>query len=101
MSRTLRPLAALAMLALIVAGCSSTSGGTGSSRGSNNTAAAHEKAVKFAECMRANGVSAFPDPFCAVAQCAIRCVGVEAFELGLRQHALLAEQREQTPIEIG
>ena len=22
----------------------------------------HEKAVKFAECMRANGVSAFPDP---------------------------------------
>jgi hypothetical protein len=25
----------------------------------------------------------------------------EAFELGLREHALLAEQREQTPIRIG
>jgi len=57
MTRTLQPLAALALLALIVAGCSSTSGGTGSS-----TSAAHEKAVKFAECMRANGVSGFPDP---------------------------------------
>jgi hypothetical protein len=61
MRRTVRPLAALAMLALIVAGCSSTSGGTGSS-GGNSTAATHEQAVKFAECMRANGVSAFPDP---------------------------------------
>jgi hypothetical protein len=59
--RRLRPLAALAMLALIVAGCSSTSDGTGSS-GGNSTAATHEKAVKFAECMRAHGVSAFPDP---------------------------------------
>jgi hypothetical protein len=57
MSRTLRPLAALAMLAVIVAGCSNGSADTGSS-----TAATHEKAVKFAECMRANGVSAFPDP---------------------------------------
>lgn len=67
MSRTLRALTALAMLALIVAGCSnapagtSTSTGTGSS-GSNTTATTREKAVKFAECMRANGVSAFPDP---------------------------------------
>ena len=59
MRRTLRPLAALAMLAVIVAGCSNGPAGTGSS---NSTAAAHEKAVKFAECMRANGVSAFPDP---------------------------------------
>jgi len=47
------------MLAVIVAGCSNGPAGTGSS---NSTAAAHEKAVKFAECMRANGVSAFPDP---------------------------------------
>ena len=61
MSRTLWPLAALAILALIVAGCSSTSAGTGSS-GGNSTASTHEKAVRFAECMRANGVSAFPDP---------------------------------------
>jgi hypothetical protein len=28
----------------------------------NNTAANYEKAVKFAECMRNNGVSGFPDP---------------------------------------
>ncbi len=34
---------------------------TGSS-GGNTTAANHEKAVKFAECMRNNGVSEFPDP---------------------------------------
>jgi hypothetical protein len=57
MSRTLRPLVALAMLALIVAGCGNGSAGSG-----NSTASTHEKAVKFAECMRANGVSAFPDP---------------------------------------
>jgi hypothetical protein len=60
MSRTLWPLAALAMIAVIVAGCGNGSAGTGS--GGNSTAATHEKAVKFAECMRANGVSAFPDP---------------------------------------
>src|SRR2546428_5393918 len=35
------------------------------------------------------------EPFGAVAEGAIRYVGMEAFELGLRQHALLAEQREQ------
>ena len=62
MSRTLRPPAALAlvaMVAVISAGC----GGTRSSSGtSTNTASPHSKAVKFAECMRANGVSGFPDP---------------------------------------
>src|SRR6266511_4022422 len=62
MRRTLRPLAALAMLAVILAGC--RNGGAG--MGSNSTDARHnstrEKAVKFAECMRNNGVSAFPDP---------------------------------------
>ena len=65
MSRTFRLLAALAMLAVIVAGCSNGSAGTGNSTatsGGNSTATKHEKAVKFAECMRANGVSAFPDP---------------------------------------
>ncbi len=56
MTRPLPPLAALAMIAAIVTGCSSTSGGGG------GTAATHTKAVKFAECMRANGVGAFPDP---------------------------------------
>jgi hypothetical protein len=65
MRRTLWPLAALAMLAVIVAGCGNGSAGTGDSTatsGGNSTASIHEKAVKFAECMRANGVSAFPDP---------------------------------------
>jgi hypothetical protein len=54
------------MVALIGAGCSSTSAGTGSGSsggsGGNDTATNHEKAVKFAVCMRANGVGAFPDP---------------------------------------
>jgi hypothetical protein len=58
MSRTLRPLAALAMLALIVAGCSKAPAGTGSS---NSTAAAHEKAVKFAEWRRQRR-QRVPDP---------------------------------------
>ena len=58
MSRKLWPLAALAMVALIGAGC----GGSGGSGGGNTTAANQEKAVKFAECMRGNGVSQFPDP---------------------------------------
>jgi hypothetical protein len=54
-----RPLASLAMVALIIAGCSNGSASTGSS-GGNTTA--HEKAMKFAKCVRENGVSAFPDP---------------------------------------
>jgi len=65
MRRTLWPLAALAMIALVVAGCGNGSAGTGNgtvTSGGNSTASTHEKAVKFAECMRANGVSAFPDP---------------------------------------
>jgi hypothetical protein len=64
-TRTLRPLATLAMVAmvaLISAGCGGTgSAGTGSS-GSNGAATTREKAVKFSECMRENGVSDFPDP---------------------------------------
>jgi len=58
MSRTLRPLTALALVILISAGCSHAPAGAG---GNNNTAN-HDKAVKFAECMRNNGVSQFPDP---------------------------------------
>jgi hypothetical protein len=76
MSRRLGPLAALVMvaaLALTSAGCSSGSaengntgvgsgtGGGASSNGGKN-ATRHEKAVRFAECMRKNGVSTFPDP---------------------------------------
>jgi hypothetical protein len=58
MSRAL-PLAALATLTLIVAGC--TSAPTDTSSG-NTAAANHEQAMKFAQCMRDNGVSQFPDP---------------------------------------
>jgi hypothetical protein len=67
MRRTLRQLKTLAMLALIVAGCSNASAGSGSRGGDGMAAtagngAAHEKAVAFAQCMRANGIRAFPDP---------------------------------------
>ena len=64
MSRTLRPLAALAIVALLSAGCSNAAAqtGTGSSGGTTTTAAARQQSVKFAECMRANGVREFPDP---------------------------------------
>jgi hypothetical protein len=87
MRRPLRPLAALAMVALITAGCSNTPAATGTgssggnntaptaasasspesvastgSSGGNNTAATRGQAVKFAECMRKNGVREFPDP---------------------------------------
>jgi hypothetical protein len=66
MTRKLRPLGALAMVALIgviSAGCSDASSETGTgSSGGNKNATTHEKAVKFAKCMRDNGVSEFPDP---------------------------------------
>src|SRR5436190_169541 len=61
MSRTLRLLAALAMVALLSAGCLNASAGAGSSGGTTGTAT-RERAVKFAECMRKNGVREFPDP---------------------------------------
>ena len=70
-----RMLIALLVTASITAGCAS-SGTSETTRtiGSASTSATHssptkttkltaqEKAVKFAECMRANGVSDFPDP---------------------------------------
>ncbi len=76
MRRRLGMLAALAIVALIIAGCSNAPAGAGSSDGNTNTVTApagsdgnntatptaHEQAVKFAECMRNNGVSEFPDP---------------------------------------
>jgi hypothetical protein len=58
MSSKLWPLAALALVALIGAGC----GGSDSGGGGTAIAANQEKAVKFAQCMRENGVSQFPDP---------------------------------------
>jgi hypothetical protein len=74
MSRKRRPPAPLALIAMVAlisacgssapASTSSASGASasGASGGGNPTASNHEKAVKFAECMRNNGVSAFPDP---------------------------------------
>jgi hypothetical protein len=60
MSRKLGPLAALAIVALIGAGCSSEP--AEDDNAGNTNAANQEQAVKFAECMRDNGVSEFPDP---------------------------------------
>jgi hypothetical protein len=60
--RKRRPLAALTpvIAVALISGCGSTAPiGSGSS---DPTAANHAKAVKFSECMRANGVSNFPDP---------------------------------------
>jgi hypothetical protein len=84
MTRKLRPLVALALaglIGLVSAGCGSTASsktgtasttGTASSASGTGTGTAssgtdkkltkQEKAVKFAECMRANGVPHFPDP---------------------------------------
>ena len=80
MTRRLRPLVALGLaglIGLIGAGCgsnASSESGTASSAGTSGTGtgttssgattklSAQEKAVKFAECMRANGVPHFPDP---------------------------------------
>jgi hypothetical protein len=55
----LRPLAALAMVALLGAGCSN---GSSEDRDAGTTNTNRDKAVRFAECMRDNGVSGFPDP---------------------------------------
>jgi hypothetical protein len=66
MTRQRRPLTALALIAMValISACgSSASAGTSSgSSGGNRTAANAQKAVKFAKCMRGNGVREFPDP---------------------------------------
>lgn len=67
MSRELRSLATLglvALISLISVGCgSSAPSETGTAAGGGNAATVtRQKAMKFAECMRDNGVSAFPDP---------------------------------------
>jgi hypothetical protein len=66
MRRRRRPLAALALIALtavLISACgASAPAGTGSGGAGNLTTTAHAKAVKFAECIRSNGVSVFPDP---------------------------------------
>jgi hypothetical protein len=63
MNRKRQALAALALVVMValIGGCgSSAPAATGT--GANNTAANAQKAVKFAECMRNNGVGQFPDP---------------------------------------
>jgi hypothetical protein len=58
-----RSIAALAMAPLLLAACGG--GGTdgdSSTAANSGTATNREKAVKFAECMRENGVTEFPDP---------------------------------------
>ncbi len=70
MSRRRRPLAAPALLALaaLISACgsgaaaTSTTGTTGSIGGGDPPTPTAQKSVKFAECMRSNGVSQFPDP---------------------------------------
>src|SRR3954451_21432205 len=71
MSTRPRPLAALAVVALISltgAGCGSNApsetgtGNSSSGGGANTKLTARDKAVKFSECIRAHGVSDFPDP---------------------------------------
>jgi hypothetical protein len=59
MSGKLRSLAALALVALLGAGCSEAPAQNGTGTGDGAT---HEKAMKFAQCMRDNGVKDFPDP---------------------------------------
>ena len=56
-ARTPLSLAALATLALALAGCSDAPAGAANSANTNR-----ENGLKFAQCMRDNGVSQFPDP---------------------------------------
>jgi hypothetical protein len=74
MARKTRPVGASVMvvvgLVAITAGCGGTRSGGGDKtvatanvgNGVSSAASTRAKAVKFAECMRRNGVSAFPDP---------------------------------------
>jgi hypothetical protein len=72
MGKKLWPLAALATVALLGAGCSNGSAEQGDTAGSSATtvasgseskqATARDWAVRFAECIRSHGVGDFPDP---------------------------------------
>jgi hypothetical protein len=67
MSRTLRPAAPLALVALIIAGCGSNTPSETATSSTADTAApkkvsTQDKAVKLAECIRGHGVPHFPDP---------------------------------------
>lgn len=60
MRRRRRPLAAIALI--VMATQISACGSSAPANTANDAATNHAKAVKFAVCMRANGVSEFPDP---------------------------------------
>jgi hypothetical protein len=63
MSTNVRRLTVLAIVALLSAGCSNAPAQTGTANSGRNTnAATRDQSVKFANCMRANGVREFPDP---------------------------------------
>lgn len=64
MSRTRRPLSALALIATtaLISACGSSAPASTGSDSANNATANAQAGVKFAECMRHNGVSQFPDP---------------------------------------
>jgi hypothetical protein len=64
MSRELQPLVALALVALIGAGCGSDapSETAATATATAKKATGQDKAVKFAECIRGHGVPHFPDP---------------------------------------
>jgi hypothetical protein len=50
------------MVALLSAGCSNAAAQTGTASSGGNNAVNRDQAVRFAECMRKNGVREFPDP---------------------------------------
>jgi hypothetical protein len=58
-----RPLAVVALIAMValISACGSSAPAPSGS-GGNNAGANARKALRFAECMRSNGVSEFPDP---------------------------------------
>ena len=63
----IRNLAALALIALISAGCGSnapseTATASSTATATNKKPTGQARAVKFAECIRAHGVRDFPDP---------------------------------------
>lgn len=63
MTRRLRPLAALALVAVIGASCSKAPGHSeNASSVDGKNATNRDQAAQFAQCMRDNGVRAFPDP---------------------------------------
>ena len=62
MSKERWPPAALASIAMVVLISACGSSAPAGTNGANSTTANAQKAVKFAECMRSNGVSEFPDP---------------------------------------